>query len=379
MQAKRDNELFSRLYRSTESYQGWVKSLDEIRTRLEAESVALQVFKNTEDGRTELKWSWRDTFSEQRASIHDKWVNNSDNPRLDINTRSDIQVYRDEEVFSADSPHFLKFKERLKHAGLGYAITLEVKLAQDLSSALIIHTRGFSDHLLSKDTENFLYMLAPHLTQSIKLFENICHLTYKNEQLRGIANQLSMGVLILSTKQRLIWANSTLQLELSARNLISLNNDKLEFKNRTDQQVFYRCVNDALSMKPSASRQLGILNSYGIKPIQIGVMRMTLNNHLIRQFGANEDCVIVFFSPPTCHELSYAEIQTLFGLTQAEAHLAIAIAKGQSLNDYAHHKGITVGTVRTQLKSIFQKMGINRQPELTNQLVSSIPSNLLPI
>jgi DNA-binding CsgD family transcriptional regulator len=49
-------------------------------------------------------------------------------------------------------------------------------------------------------------------------------------------------------------------------------------------------------------------------------------------------------------------------LTEAEANLAMGIVEGVSLAEYAARNGVTVHTVRAQLKSIFQKTGVRRRP-----------------
>jgi DNA-binding CsgD family transcriptional regulator len=51
-------------------------------------------------------------------------------------------------------------------------------------------------------------------------------------------------------------------------------------------------------------------------------------------------------------------------LTEAEIRVALALFEGQSLQDYARSMGLSVGTVRQQLKSIFRKTGTGRQAEL---------------
>jgi DNA-binding CsgD family transcriptional regulator len=56
--------------------------------------------------------------------------------------------------------------------------------------------------------------------------------------------------------------------------------------------------------------------------------------------------------------------QALYGLTRAEARLAALIAEGRSLTEAAAMNGVTRETVRSQLKSVFQKTGANRQTEL---------------
>jgi DNA-binding CsgD family transcriptional regulator len=53
-----------------------------------------------------------------------------------------------------------------------------------------------------------------------------------------------------------------------------------------------------------------------------------------------------------------------WGLTQTEARLAIHLAAGGSVQGYADLFEVSVGTVRSQLKSIFAKTGVNRQAAL---------------
>ena len=53
-----------------------------------------------------------------------------------------------------------------------------------------------------------------------------------------------------------------------------------------------------------------------------------------------------------------------FGLTQAEAWIALGIMQGESLTTIAAARGIAVATARTQLKSVFAKTATHRQAEL---------------
>jgi DNA-binding CsgD family transcriptional regulator len=53
------------------------------------------------------------------------------------------------------------------------------------------------------------------------------------------------------------------------------------------------------------------------------------------------------------------------GLTTAELKIAIALYEGKSLTQYAAIAGLSTGTVRQQLKSVFRKTGTGRQNELS--------------
>jgi DNA-binding CsgD family transcriptional regulator len=59
-----------------------------------------------------------------------------------------------------------------------------------------------------------------------------------------------------------------------------------------------------------------------------------------------------------------AVLQRAFGFTPAEAHLAGKIAQGRTLADIARQDGAALETLRTRLKSVFDKTGTRRQTEL---------------
>ncbi|MGX1198832.1 pimeloyl-ACP methyl ester carboxylesterase/DNA-binding CsgD family transcriptional regulator [Parvibaculum sp. MBR-TMA-1.3b-4.2] len=56
------------------------------------------------------------------------------------------------------------------------------------------------------------------------------------------------------------------------------------------------------------------------------------------------------------------------GLSRAEARLASHLQEGLSLKEASEDLGVTVNTARNQLKSIFEKLGINRQSDLVRHL-----------
>jgi DNA-binding CsgD family transcriptional regulator len=59
-----------------------------------------------------------------------------------------------------------------------------------------------------------------------------------------------------------------------------------------------------------------------------------------------------------------AFLRNRFGLTPAEARLVLRLVAGDSLRSAAKALGIKYETVRTHLKSVFQKTRTRRQAEL---------------
>ena len=64
----------------------------------------------------------------------------------------------------------------------------------------------------------------------------------------------------------------------------------------------------------------------------------------------------------------WSSVRESFGLTAAEIRLAAHLADGLSLKEAAEELGVSVNTLRNQLRAVFDKMGLNRQSELVRAL-----------
>ena len=57
-------------------------------------------------------------------------------------------------------------------------------------------------------------------------------------------------------------------------------------------------------------------------------------------------------------------LEQIFRLTKAEARLTLLLVAGKTLDEIAQKLHVSVATVRTQLKAVFDKTQTHRQPEL---------------
>jgi DNA-binding CsgD family transcriptional regulator len=66
-------------------------------------------------------------------------------------------------------------------------------------------------------------------------------------------------------------------------------------------------------------------------------------------------------------------LQEIFGLTAAEARLAVDLAAGKRPDAIARERGVRMPTVRSQIRAVLQKTGTSRQSELVG-LLARLPS-----
>ena len=74
--------------------------------------------------------------------------------------------------------------------------------------------------------------------------------------------------------------------------------------------------------------------------------------------------LLVLVDPLSRREPTAAVLQQVFNLTPAEARLASGLGKGLDLQEISDLHGVSVGTLRVQLKSVFSKTQTKRQAQL---------------
>ena len=80
--------------------------------------------------------------------------------------------------------------------------------------------------------------------------------------------------------------------------------------------------------------------------------------------GDEAPAVIFCSDPQASIALLSGRLETLYGMTPAEARLTEGLVSGQSLSEYADTRNVSINTVRSQLKAAAAKAGAKRQADL---------------
>lgn len=102
--------------------------------------------------------------------------------------------------------------------------------------------------------------------------------------------------------------------------------------------------------------------------VQSGTLPPAIRRSLSNDLGGEPNAHVLLFPGEPTHRLALDVVQKGFGLTPAEARLAVRLKDGLSISESAELLGVSVNTARNQLRSIFQKIGVNRQSELVRSL-----------
>lgn len=347
----------------------WRSLLDQICEGLGARSAAVQIYRREGDFLSR-RWQERDSYSHAHASQHDRWINNAENPRLALSEpNKSLAVLTDDERFGPRSPQLAETRHRLAQVGLrgGTGILFEFEPSRYFS--LILHRR--IDDLVDSDRidATFLREIGPHLLSLSRVVAKLQAADVAEAAIRSITDRLRAGILVCSKNGEVRWRNRAASEILASGASLTLGNGQLrgvsaDSRHRLERLLSPACRDDMIAT---------VFGSPGGSMVQaIAIPSGALEAGLAHGWGEEQDDVaMILIDPAQAPPLSAGHVMSLFGLTPAEAQLAIALSQGISLNSYADRRGISVGTVRIQMKRILEKTDSRRQADLVGKLYGS--------
>jgi len=192
------------------------------------------------------------------------------------------------------------------------------------------------------------------------------------------------GVLITDGRGLVRFANRAAESVLQARRGLTVNGGCLQGSSMLDNAALREALNRIAGIQEScvgtahigeqAQRSdsritLAIGGRSGQAPLQLAAV--PVSNELKDAYGLQEPAVVwVITDQDRVAASGLLAAATGYGLTPRETALAMSLVEGKSLAQAAACMGITRGTARQYLKSVFGKLGVRRQAELVLRLLA---------
>ena len=142
---------------------------------------------------------------------------------------------------------------------------------------------------------------------------------------------------------------------------------------RTKILAFLEQMNAAESGQFSANRLITVIpRKSGGAPYKLIMYALPIQ-HSQPMLNSNQPlAVLLIYDPETLVDLNTSLLHNFYNLTRAEAALAQSMFLGNSLPEATHQLGVSINTTRTQLRSIFKKVGVHSQAALLQEFAKSI-------
>ena len=248
--------------------------------------------------------------------------------------------------------------------GLIYDAALEPKKWPQLLNELLKNVDSISNQPVAPSAPPLSKSLAMHFKRAEALASRLYESESKSDVKQSMADLLPLPALIVDGSLNVHSANTAFGESIKKLSLFGVNDGVFTSTSNT-----LLCkLKEQISLLTADSKvdylTLKAPSEVPSKPVSLLISR-TKNS------TEKELYLILIASFTGSNIISEAVLSELYGLTKAEQRLAIKIANGDSLSDIAIKHNTSIHTLRTQLKTIFSKIGVRRQSELVSALFTS--------
>lgn len=273
----------------------------------------------------------------------------------------DYQVF-DEADMNSD-PFYSDFLESF---GLRYALGTLLENSPDRLVALSVKRSRIQGHPGKREIA-LMTRLNRHFQQAYDVRQRIRIADDHRVALENALNWVADGVALLRADGEIVYASDIIQALARRGDGFRIINRSIEFAETQARRCYAAAISavaragnpssDAIPTDFAAARSGGVpAYIVSVRPI-LGVQM-----HVRVRERAS---IMVFIRDPLWRNAANGKIlQELFGLTNAEAHLAHALCTGATTSDYARERRVTLNTVYSHLKRIREKTGCHGVPDL---------------
>lgn len=211
-----------------------------------------------------------------------------------------------------------------------------------------------------------LEFFTPHLRRAIKLSQLMTDLNQSLRETTHALDQLSFSVWHMDARLRLKWLNQGAE-EIFASGVygLTLGNNHLNslspgitdsIRTRVRNLLEKRSYTETLRINPNGACLIMTLSHSCGQTFRIGR-------------SGTPDILCFVLDPDLPERMSASQLREIYQLTPAELRLANLLLAGLDVAEASSLLQISRHTGRTQLKSIMQKTGVNRQSGLQRKLL----------
>ncbi|WFU07458.1 helix-turn-helix transcriptional regulator (plasmid) [Rhizobium sp. CB3171] len=246
------------------------------------------------------------------------------------------------------------------------ATAIKLSADRERSAEFVVHYAAQDNERINLAVEPVMRTLAPAMKQALSMLR-IRVADGRAASRANIVEAILDPAFVLSSKGRVLAANRAARALADEATLLRIApGDRLQFlfpqtAATVTEQVAKVMRGQLLPVghETIQARHEGALYSIAAHPMAPSARAG------FDLLASPEPCLLLIIRPLLALEASASEVlRATFGLTAAEARLAIGLAKGASLSATAIFLGITYQTSRSQLKAVFAKLGVHRQSEL---------------
>jgi DNA-binding CsgD family transcriptional regulator/PAS domain-containing protein len=218
-----------------------------------------------------------------------------------------------------------------------------------------------------KDAIELLSAITPHLQRAIRVAKQLRELDADRRALAGALDVLTTGVVLVDAKRRVIRTNRVAEAILTRADGLSVRDGRLCATRPADTAALEQRI-ERVGAAPAVDRAFeGYLSvARPSRRRSLLVLVAPLGTREREHLGAR--AIVLITDPEAAPSLPADALRAVFGLTHAEARLAVLLAGGATLREAADQLGMAFNTARHHLRNLLARTDTRRQSELVRLL-----------
>jgi DNA-binding CsgD family transcriptional regulator len=214
--------------------------------------------------------------------------------------------------------------------------------------------------------------LTPHLCRALEASLLVGRHADGKRHISVILDLMPNAALMLDARGRITQANRAAEALLRQSDGIACNaNGGMQLVSTLpgERQALSRALKSVLDVAASAdvtiSEPVRISRASGAAPLLLIAVPLPRPSFPLWELVAPARALVVIVDPAAKSRATSSAIQAAYGLTAAEARVALLLASGVTGAQMPSLLGVTAATVKTQLRCCFEKTGTHSQAELS--------------
>ena len=213
--------------------------------------------------------------------------------------------------------------------------------------------------------------LLPHLRQFVRVRQALVDARALRSTVSGLLENNRFGVIQLDPRGRIVVANDFARAILREGDGLANQGGHLHAAFPEDDDALQAVLAGALPCFGGRGESGSMTLRRGAVAPRLVLHANPVSDPDTGSRSARIAALVLVVDPAMRSRIDPALVGALFGLTPAESQIAVLLAQNRTIHDIAHTTGRGEGTVRWHVKQAFGKLGISRQVELV-QLVLSL-------
>jgi DNA-binding CsgD family transcriptional regulator/PAS domain-containing protein len=259
------------------------------------------------------------------------------------------------------------FDEVLRPQDVAHSGMIPLAAKQDFRAAFNI-CRSERQGPFGADERKLFDWLSPHLRRSIMLGFKLDSYQAMQRAAFDVLERLSDGVILLDRQAHPLFANAAAQ-ALETSGLLRMRQFMTTYSQPHSQRLA-ELIRSALEGSAGGSMSM---------PGRVAGQLLTILVSSVRgkdvgrfsDLNMKDAAVLVFvIDPANRSSIPLARIMDAYGLTPAEARVALASSSGKTVSETAQLLALSPNTIKTHLRRVFAKTATGRQAELARLMAS---------